>query len=67
MCVQGITKLIGELEGVKGVEIELEAGSVLVTMKPDSKLTEQDFKEAVSKAGYEMRDMHRPPAQQGDK
>lgn len=60
MCVQGISKILGELEGVKGVEIDLEAGSVLVTMKPEGKLAEQDFKDAVSRAGYEMRDMHRP-------
>ena len=62
MCVQGITKLLSALEGVKSVEIELEAGSVLITAEGASQLSDETLKDAITRAGYKLQDVHRPEA-----
>ena len=60
MCVQGITKLLSKLEGVKSVEIELEMGSVLVTTRSGVRLSDKALIDAVKRAGYRVQDVHRP-------
>ena len=63
MCVQGITKLLSALEGVKSVEIELEAGAVLITTEERTQLSDGTLKDAITRAGYQLQDVHRPVAQ----
>lgn len=60
MCVQGITKLLSALEGVKSVDIELETGSVLITTQAKTELSDQVLQDAISRAGYKLQDLHRP-------
>lgn len=65
MCVQGITKLLSAKEEVKGVEIELETGSVLVTTQAGAKLSDEVLIDAIRRAGYKLQDLHRPASSGG--
>ncbi|OUD01722.1 heavy-metal-associated domain-containing protein [Streptomyces swartbergensis] len=51
-CKATLTKAIGELDGVSGVEVDLDAGHVTVTSagEPDDAL----IAETVDEAGYEL-------------
>ncbi|WP_338775825.1 cation transporter [Streptomyces sp. DG1A-41] len=51
-CKATLTKVIGELDGVSGVEVDLDAGHVRVTSagEPDDAL----IAETVDEAGYEL-------------
>ncbi|MFH8492944.1 heavy-metal-associated domain-containing protein [Streptomyces coeruleorubidus] len=51
-CEATLTKVIGELDGVSGVEVHLDAGQVTVTSagEPDDAL----IAETVDEAGYEL-------------
>ena len=61
-CVQGVEKLVGALEGVVSAKVELEAGSVLITVDPARAPTTEQLRAAVHEAGYELKDVHAPPA-----
>ena len=59
MCVQGITKQLTEIDGVKNVEINLESGTVLVTaVSPEKIPADQRLRDAVDRAGYEVQNIH---------
>ncbi|GAB2847962.1 heavy-metal-associated domain-containing protein [Streptomyces deserti] len=51
-CKATLTKVIGELDGVTGVEVDLDTGRVTVTSaaEPDDAL----IAEVVDEAGYEL-------------
>ncbi|MFE6197718.1 heavy-metal-associated domain-containing protein [Streptomyces sp. NPDC057838] len=51
-CKATLTEVIGELDGVSGVEVDLDAGHVTVTSaaEPDDAV----IAEAVDEAGYEL-------------
>ncbi|MEU6903874.1 cation transporter [Streptomyces coeruleorubidus] len=51
-CKATLTKVIGELDGVSGVDVDLDAGQVTVTSagEPDDAL----IAETVDEAGYEL-------------
>ncbi|MEV3973279.1 cation transporter [Streptomyces sp. NPDC050698] len=51
-CKATLTKVIGELDGVSGVEVDLDTGHVTVTgtAEPDDAL----IAEVVDEAGYEL-------------
>ena len=53
MCVQGITKLLTKVSGVKTVEIDLETGAVLIRVSENESPTDPQIKEAIKGAGYE--------------
>ena len=60
MCVQGITKQLTEIDGIKNVEINLESGTVLITaVSPEKIPADQRLRDAVDRAGYEVQDIHR--------
>ena len=65
MCVQGITKLLTKVSGVKTVEIDLETGAVLIRVTENESPTDPQIKEAIKGAGYEAQDIFRgsPPSQ----
>ena len=66
MCVQGITKLLTKVPGVKKVEIDLETGAVLIRVSENESPTDPQIKEAIKGAGYEAQDIFRstPPTQE---
>ena len=59
MCVQGISILVKKLKGVIQVKINLERGSVMIDMSPNTNLTDEVLKETIANAGYKVQDIHR--------
>ena len=51
-CVQAVTKELEKLDGVVGVAVDLDAGTV--TISSDAPLDEQAVRTAVDEAGYEL-------------
>lgn len=51
-CEQAITAEVGELAGVRDVDVDLEEGLVTVT---GEQLAEQVVREAIALAGYDAR------------
>ena len=64
MCVQGISKMLTAVEGVVGAEINLERGTVLVTIQADADVEDQLLTKAIARAGYEVQELHRPRSPQ---
>lgn len=54
-CAYGIEKKLTALPGVAGVETNLEAGTVTVTMKDGATLDEAAAKQAVKDAGFTLK------------
>ncbi|MBI1821167.1 MAG: heavy-metal-associated domain-containing protein [Nitrospirae bacterium] len=52
-CVKTVTGALGQIKGVKSVDIVLEKGTVTVVYDPAQARTDQ-FKTAVEEAGYEI-------------
>ena len=51
-CVNSVKEAIGELEGVRRVDVDLDKGQA--TVSSDSDLDAQAVKAAVEEAGYEL-------------
>ena len=51
-CVQAVSQEIGRIDGVTGVDVVLETGAVTVTS--DRPLADDEVREAVDEAGYEL-------------
>jgi len=54
-CVYGLEKQLKKLEGVTGVETDLEQGEILVSMKDGETLQRDSVDQAVTRAGFTMR------------
>ncbi|MHB1137988.1 MAG: heavy-metal-associated domain-containing protein [Microthrixaceae bacterium] len=52
-CVTSVTNEVRKLDGVKGVDVDLAAGTVQITS--DAPLDEADVNAALDEAGYEVR------------
>jgi len=59
-CAYGVEKMVGGLDGVKSIEIDIDAGVVNVTMKDDAKLDQDVAKKAVDDAGFSLRKFAEP-------
>ena len=55
MCVKHVTKALEGVSGVSKVKVKLEPGIAIVRYDPDE-AGMQDFKSAVSEAGYDVAD-----------
>jgi copper chaperone len=51
-CVSSVTEEVSLIDGVRDVEIDLATGRVTVTSDRD--LTEDEVREAVTEAGYQL-------------
>ena len=51
-CVSAVTQEVSKLDGVTGVDIDLDSGNVTVTS--DAPLSDDAVREAVDEAGYEL-------------
>lgn len=51
-CVSSVTEEISQIDGVRNVAVELDAG--LVTVTSDQPVTEGDVRAAVTEAGYTL-------------
>lgn len=59
-CAYGIEKTLGRVDGVKGVDIDIDKGTVFVTMAQGATLDEATTRQAVSRAGFTMRGFEPP-------
>jgi copper ion binding protein len=51
-CVNAVTDEVGQIGGVRKVDVDLASGKVTVTS--DQPVAEDDIREAVVEAGYEL-------------
>lgn len=52
-CAYGIKKHLAKVAGVERVEVELAKNQAVVDIAPDAKVTDEDLRRAVRKAGFE--------------
>jgi mercuric ion binding protein len=53
-CAYGVEKKLSSIEGVEDIEVNIEKGEVLVTMKDGSTLSETLAGEKIEKAGFTL-------------
>ena len=58
MCVQGISIILKKQKAIEDIEIDLEAKSVLVTLKEGQTVSDSILKEAIKQAGYAVKEIH---------
>jgi copper chaperone len=51
-CVQSVTEEVGQIDGVRQVDVDLASGRVTVTS--EQPLSEDQVRAAVAEAGYEL-------------
>ena len=51
-CVASVTEEVGEVEGVRDVDVQLDGGRVVV--RSDGPVRDADVRAAVSEAGYSV-------------
>jgi copper ion binding protein len=51
-CVSSVTEEVSQIDGVRDVQVELATGHVTVTSDRD--LAEDEVREAVTEAGYQL-------------
>jgi copper ion binding protein len=51
-CAAAVNEEVGKLDGVRAVDVDVAAGTVTVTS--DALLAEDEVREAVSEAGYQL-------------
>lgn len=59
-CAYGVEKQLSRIDGVDTVSTDIESGTVLISMKPGTKLTQEQAAAAVDKAGFTMRGFQEP-------
>ena len=60
-CAYGIEKQMSHTQGVKGVDVDLQSGQVLVTMDGDNRLDEATARQQVKTAGFTLRGFSAAP------
>ena len=54
-CAYGIEKTLKRTEGVKAIAVDIDAGTVTVTMADDAKMTKDQASRIVEDAGFTLR------------
>ncbi|MCZ6553552.1 MAG: heavy-metal-associated domain-containing protein [SAR324 cluster bacterium] len=54
-CAYGLEKHINALEGIESIEIDIDEGTILVTMAEGAEIDEADLRQAVNDAGFTLR------------
>jgi mercuric ion binding protein len=54
-CVYGIEKQLSAIDGVDNIKVDISKGLVIVTMKQDANLSEEQALQAVTDAGFTLR------------
>lgn len=52
LCARSMRKAVGEIEGVSNVEVLLDEQEVHVTLEENTSPSEEEFEDAVTKAGF---------------
>ena len=61
-CAYGIEKRLSQIEGVQSLQTDIGDGVVVVTMRPDTLLDEDEARQAVEKAGFTLRGLRKKAA-----
>jgi copper chaperone CopZ len=59
-CVQGVQKLVGGIEGVSAVEVDLDKGTVTIQHGAGAQVGDEAIEGAVRSAGYNVESISRP-------
>ena len=60
-CAQGLIKVFEKKKGVVGVEAFLDEGAIVIRMQEEQPLSEQQIRELVKDAGYDVRKVEPTP------
>lgn len=52
-CIFGVKKRLKGLPGVESVSVDLKSGMARLILKPEARVTAEQIRQAVKKAGYE--------------
>ncbi len=58
-CAYGIEKKLSAVEGVENINIDIETGTVTVTMADGVTLDEKEARKAIKDAGFDLRSFER--------
>jgi len=61
-CAYGIEKQLTRSDGVKDITVDINAGTVTVTMADGTKMTKEKASQIVEDAGFTLRDFTQLPA-----
>ena len=64
-CAYGLEKHINALEGIESIEIDIDEGTILVTMAEGAEIDEADLRQAVNDAGFTLRKVEQAQADHG--
>lgn len=59
-CAYGLEKKLSKLEPVDQIEIELDEGRVILTLKTGTSVSDEALQKAVKEAGFTVRKIERP-------
>ena len=55
-CAYGVEKQFSRIDGVETIDVDIETGAVIVTMRDGATLDEATARRAVEAAGFSLRD-----------
>ena len=55
-CAYGVEKQLSSIDGVETIDVDIETGTVIVTMRDGATLDEATARGAVEAAGFDLRD-----------
>lgn len=61
-CARSVLKVFEEKESVAGVDVDLDKALVIIHEKPDMVLSDEDIKEGIHYAGYDLEKIERVAA-----
>lgn len=58
-CAQSVLKVFEENKDVENIDINLDEGLVIISVKDGGTLTDEEIKEKIHYAGYDLREIKR--------
>ena len=59
-CAQSVLKVFEENKDVENIDINLDEGLVIISVKDGGTLTDEEIKEKIHYAGYDLEGIERP-------
>ena len=56
-CVYGIEKSLMKIEAVEKLDIDIRSGTIMVWVKKDKSVSDEELREAVKDSGFTLRDL----------
>ena len=53
-CAQSVLKVFEEYDAATGIDINMDAATVIVHLKPGQELTDEEINKAITYAGYDL-------------